>query len=69
VITAHFRGGADLKLNPVNTFLQVADGIICLAFHSGETAIFGNVAQQNFLVGYDLQKQTVSFKPTNCNGM
>jgi len=67
VITAHFRG-ADLKLQPSNTFLQVADGIICLAFRaSSDVYIYGNVAQTNFLVGYDLHKQTVSFKPTKCS--
>ncbi|XP_027356847.1 aspartic proteinase CDR1-like [Abrus precatorius] len=66
IITAHFRG-ADVKLNAINTFLQVDDEIVCLAFFSSpKLAIFGNVAQQNFLVGYDLQKKTVSFKPTDC---
>ncbi|KAL2326426.1 hypothetical protein Fmac_025484 [Flemingia macrophylla] len=66
VITAHFTG-ADVQLNPVNTFIQVADEIICLAFQASEDqAIFGNLAQQNLLVGYDLQKNTLSFKPTDC---
>lgn len=55
VITAHFKG-ADVKLNPINTFVQVADDVVCLAFSSSANtgAIFGNLAQQNFLVGYDL---------------
>ncbi|XP_027356830.1 aspartic proteinase CDR1-like [Abrus precatorius] len=66
IITAHFSG-ADVKLNAVNTFVQVEDGVVCLAFHSSRIgAIFGNLAQQNLLVGYDLQKKTVSFKPTDC---
>ncbi|KAK7314198.1 hypothetical protein VNO77_39411 [Canavalia gladiata] len=66
VITAHFSG-ADVQLNAINTFVEVADGILCFAFTSSENgAIFGNLAQQNLLVGYDLQKNTVSFKPTDC---
>ncbi|CAJ1932632.1 unnamed protein product [Sphenostylis stenocarpa] len=64
-ITAHFKD-ADVLLNATNTFVQVADGVICFAFRSSTTAIFGNVVQQNYLVGYDLEHQTVSFKPTDC---
>nr|KYP40846.1 Aspartic proteinase nepenthesin-1 [Cajanus cajan] len=66
-ITAHFSG-ADVKLNAINTFVEVADGIICFAFHPSDDigAIFGNLAQQNLLVGYDLQESTLSFKPTDC---
>nr|KYP40849.1 Aspartic proteinase nepenthesin-1 [Cajanus cajan] len=66
VITAHFNG-ADVKLNAINTFLQVADGVVCFAFMSSPIGpIFGNLAQQNFLVGYDLEKKMVSFKPMDC---
>ena len=66
VITAHFRG-ADVTLNAINTFVQVADDVVCFAFQPTETgAVFGNLAQQNLLVGYDLQKNTVSFKHTDC---
>jgi len=28
--------------------------------------IFGNIAQVNFEIGYDLQAKTVSFAPTDC---
>ncbi|KAK7283925.1 hypothetical protein RIF29_13674 [Crotalaria pallida] len=67
VITAHFSG-ADVRLNTLNTFLQVAEEVVCLAFVSVKFPyiIYGNLAQQNFLVGYDLQKFVVSFKPTDC---
>ncbi|KHN37650.1 Putative aspartic protease [Glycine soja] len=66
VITAHFRG-ADVTLNAINTFVQVADDVVCFALQPTETgAVFGNLAQQNLLVGYDLQKNTVSFKHTDC---
>ncbi|XP_061367820.1 aspartic proteinase CDR1-like [Gastrolobium bilobum] len=66
IITAHFRG-ANVQLNALNTFVPVADGVSCFAFASTQgDAIFGNLAQQNFLVGYDLQKSIVLFKPTDC---
>jgi hypothetical protein len=65
-ITAHFKG-ADVKLNLVNTFLRVSEEVLCFAFHSSESIyIYGNVAQLNFLVGYDTEANTVSFKPTDC---
>jgi hypothetical protein len=67
LITAHFQG-ADVELHSINTFVAVADGVVCFAFASSQSlSIFGNVAQQNFLVGYDINKKTVSFKPTDCS--
>jgi len=67
LITAHFKG-ADIKLHPISTFVSVADGIVCFAFTASPgVAIFGNLAQQNLLVGYDLKQKTVSFKPTDCS--
>ncbi|XP_059654298.1 aspartic proteinase CDR1-like [Cornus florida] len=66
IITAHFKG-ADVKLNPLNTFVRTSESGVCFAFAQSENvAIFGNLAQMNFLVGDDLQKKTVSFKPTSC---
>ncbi|XP_059459294.1 aspartic proteinase CDR1-like [Corylus avellana] len=68
-ITAHFKD-ADVKLNPVNTFLRVSEELICFAFLASERLyIFGNVAQLNFLVGYDTEANTVSFKPTDCTNL
>ncbi|KAL6981523.1 Aspartic endopeptidase [Sarracenia purpurea var. burkii] len=65
-IIAHFTG-ADVELSPLNTFVRTGPTVACLAFVPAENvAIFGNVAQINFLVGYDLVKRTVSFKPTDC---
>ncbi|KAJ4834480.1 hypothetical protein Tsubulata_005630 [Turnera subulata] len=66
VLTAHFRD-ADVQLHPVNTFLQVEDGIVCFAFAGSDSgSIIGNIAQANFLVGYDIEGKSVSFKPTDC---
>jgi hypothetical protein len=74
IITAHFRG-ADVKLNALNTFIPINHKVVCFAFSSFATLgafgnspliIYGNVAQQNFLVSFDIQKNIVSFKPTDC---
>ncbi|KAL5058492.1 hypothetical protein RYX36_030096 [Vicia faba] len=67
LITAHFEG-ADVVLHPISTFVQISDGIACFAFRSArDFPIFGNLAQQNLLVGYDLEAKKVSFKPTDCS--
>ncbi|CAN1157124.1 Aspartic proteinase CDR1 [Linum perenne] len=66
-VTVHFQG-ADLAMTSDNIFIHVSDKIMCLAFYANdELSIYGNVAQQNFLIGYDLQKHTISFKPTDCS--
>ncbi|XP_030502669.2 aspartic proteinase CDR1-like [Cannabis sativa] len=66
-ITAHFTG-ADVVLNPLNTFAKVEDDLFCFTMApSTDFAIFGNLAQMNFLVGYDIDGGTVSFKPTDCS--
>ncbi|CAJ1978114.1 unnamed protein product [Sphenostylis stenocarpa] len=66
VITAHFSG-ADVLLYSISTFIPVADGVVCFAFIPSQIgAVFGNLAQQNLLVGYDLKQNTVSFKNTDC---
>ncbi|KAL5550788.1 hypothetical protein UlMin_000964 [Ulmus minor] len=66
-ITAHFSG-ADVVLQPLNTFAKIEEDVICFTMVSADTnvAIFGNLAQMNFLVGYDLEAKTVSFKPADC---
>ncbi|XP_019465349.1 PREDICTED: aspartic proteinase CDR1-like, partial [Lupinus angustifolius] len=67
VIIAHFSG-TDIKWNALNTFVQVTEDAICFSFAptNQRVSIFGNLAHQNFLVGYDIQKKTLSFKPTDC---
>ncbi|THG20990.1 hypothetical protein TEA_029866 [Camellia sinensis var. sinensis] len=65
-ITVKFTG-ADLELPPSITFIQNGDGPVCLAFvPTNDTSIFGNLSQMNFLIGYDLVKSVISFKPTDC---
>nr|XP_043611737.1 aspartic proteinase CDR1-like [Erigeron canadensis] len=65
-VTMHFDG-ADVELGKDNIFVTVSKHIICLAFGpTTDLAIYGNLAQMNFFVGYDLQNKMVSFKPTDC---
>ncbi|TYH34354.1 hypothetical protein ES332_D13G122700v1 [Gossypium tomentosum] len=66
-ITVHFSG-ADVKLQPLNTFVLISETVACFTFSPlPNFAIYGNLAQMNFLVGYDTIKQTVSFKSTDCS--
>ena len=65
-ITVHFTG-ADVKLKPINTFARMDDDLVCFTMiPSDGLAIFGNIAQINFLVGYDLKAKKVSFLPADC---
>ncbi|XP_048502447.1 aspartic proteinase CDR1-like [Beta vulgaris subsp. vulgaris] len=63
----HFQG-ADVVLKALNTFRDVGDGVSCLAIvaNNDQPYIFGNIAQVNFEVGYDLQAKQVSFAPADC---
>ncbi|KAK7262740.1 hypothetical protein RJT34_30320 [Clitoria ternatea] len=66
VITANFKGG-DVKLQAVNAFTWVREDLVCFAMiSSGNVSVYGNMAQANFLIEYDLDASTVSFKPTDC---
>ena len=66
-MTAHFTS-ADVKLQPLNIFIQVQEDLVCFSMlPTQDLGIFGNLAQMNFLVGYDLKNNKVSFKPTDCS--
>ncbi|CAH2059361.1 unnamed protein product [Thlaspi arvense] len=67
VFTMHFSGGADLALDKYNMFVENGN-VYCLAIICGD-AIFGNRAQNNWLVGYDTSSQLVSFKSTDCSAL
>ncbi|WVZ03657.1 hypothetical protein V8G54_024463 [Vigna mungo] len=66
LVYAHFKGGGTVTLYNVNTFVKVRETTICLAFRSGSEAILGNLAQQDILIGYDTQRNTVTFLNTDC---
>ncbi|CAK9328535.1 unnamed protein product [Citrullus colocynthis] len=70
-VTMHFEG-ADVPLPQENVFVRVSDDVVCLAFSPGQDnhiMIYGNIAQNNFLVGYDINTMSVSFKPADCVAM
>ncbi|XP_010058581.2 aspartic proteinase CDR1 [Eucalyptus grandis] len=64
-VTFHFKG-ADVELSPENTFVPVADGIIQFWLAPGNQSIYGNLAQTNYLIGYDIQNMKLSFKHVDC---
>ncbi|KAJ8573488.1 hypothetical protein K7X08_009999 [Anisodus acutangulus] len=67
IITMHFKGG-DVKLGPLNTFVETSDNTMCFAFAASYgVPIYGNIAQMNFMVGYDLKKKRISFKAADCS--
>lgn len=60
--------GADVVLKAPNTFLDLGN-VTCLTIipkKGGNIMTFGNFAQFNFEVGYDLQAKVVSFAPRDC---
>ncbi|CAL1377431.1 unnamed protein product [Linum trigynum] len=63
----HFKG-ADLELPAENYMIADSSvGLVCLAMGSSSgMSIFGNIQQQNFMVLYDLAKESLSFTPTQC---
>jgi len=70
-ITYHFEG-ANLLLTPIQTFVSPTPqtkGVSCLAINNGTDSnggVYGNFAQSNYLIGFDLDRQVVSFKPMDC---
>ncbi|KAK5813787.1 hypothetical protein GOBAR_AA24757 [Gossypium barbadense] len=53
---------------PLNTFVLVSHTTRCFSFAPVEDfAIYGNLAQMNFMIVYDTEKQMLSFMPTDCS--
>ncbi|KAK8945584.1 Aspartic proteinase CDR1 [Platanthera guangdongensis] len=73
-IIFHFAEDADVVLKPLNAFVMTDDATLCLAIVSnrdlggggGDISIFGNIAQQNYEIGYDLGAMRLTFSPANC---
>lgn len=67
ILTVHFEG-ADVQLTPIQTFIPPKDGVFCFAMAGMEddVGIYGNFAQSNFLIGFDMETRMVSFKPADC---
>uniref|UniRef100_A0A7N0V7E8 Peptidase A1 domain-containing protein n=1 Tax=Kalanchoe fedtschenkoi TaxID=63787 RepID=A0A7N0V7E8_KALFE len=65
-IVANFKGG-NVPLKRFNAFVTLGP-VTCLAFGVSESFIaYGSLVQQNFLVGFDQNARTVSFKPFQCS--
>lgn len=66
-VTFHFKG-ADVRLNSSNSFVPIGDDIICFAVQATpvQPNIYGNLAQTNYLIGYDIQNMKLSFKRVDC---
>ena len=62
--------GGDLTLSVINTFINAGNGLVCMSIKptpgNMRFSIFGNLAQMNFQVEYDLQGKKVSFAPADC---
>ncbi|KAL8114511.1 putative aspartic protease At2g35615 [Apium graveolens] len=66
-MTFHFTG-ADVILNTINIFRNVGNGLSCLSMIPSDDGIdiYGNRAQINFQIEYDLGANKVSFAPADC---
>ncbi|XP_042465648.1 aspartic proteinase CDR1-like [Zingiber officinale] len=68
-ITFKFAGEASVRLSPKTMFMDevsFAGQMVCLAVADSNTPVFGNTAQQNLHVGYDLDIPAVSFASADC---
>nr|GMC55991.1 aspartic proteinase CDR1-like [Ipomoea batatas] len=68
-IVAHFAGG-DVELSPRGLFEEVEEGISCLTIVPNNMmglSIFGCQSQVDYLVGFDLDFNAVTFKPADCS--
>lgn len=65
MVKVHFLGGS-LELGPRNLFIKVSEDVACFGFvpqhHS--LSVYGSIAQADFLVGYDIKNNVLSFKRT-----
>ncbi|KAI6696115.1 hypothetical protein NL676_016234 [Syzygium grande] len=68
LLTAHFDGDANVELKQASTFIEAKDGIFCFTVTPIDDpgGIVGNFAQTDYLIGFDIDGSTVSFKPTDC---
>ncbi|XP_062006350.1 aspartic proteinase CDR1-like [Rosa rugosa] len=73
-MAVHFDDGGKLQLTAEHIFRDEEKKLVCLGlmnsskqgFSSDDIGVLGNNVQENFLIGFDLDKKWVSFKPTNC---
>ncbi|KAJ4778088.1 hypothetical protein LUZ62_062345 [Rhynchospora pubera] len=60
-------GTATITLKPYNAFLMINNHVRCLAMKPNDNfSILGNIAQQNFHIGFDLASWKISFAAADC---
>ncbi|RZC19334.1 Aspartic proteinase CDR1 [Glycine soja] len=66
ILTFHFEG-ASVQLMSTQTFFMIEEGLFCFGMDgvSAEPYAFGNFVQSNILIGFDLDRKTISFMPTD----
>ncbi|KAI4312588.1 hypothetical protein MLD38_037393 [Melastoma candidum] len=65
-ITVHFTD-ADVVLNWYNAFFQFKEDITCFSFlPTDDQPIYGNLAQMDFRISYDLTLNNLNFEPFDC---
>ncbi|GFZ15545.1 eukaryotic aspartyl protease family protein [Actinidia rufa] len=64
-VVFHFTG-ADVMLKTLNLFRNLSYGTCLAMLPDDELNIYGNWAQMNFQVEYDLGRKQVSFAPADC---
>ncbi|KAK6162764.1 hypothetical protein DH2020_002605 [Rehmannia glutinosa] len=69
-ITFHFEF-AEVYLKQENMFIRTSEDSLCFAAKPAgkHRAVLGYLAQVNFLVGFDLERRVVFFKPTDCGSL
>ncbi|PKA64698.1 Aspartic proteinase CDR1 [Apostasia shenzhenica] len=71
-IAFRFAGNASIVLPKDNLFAAVDEKTVCsVIVYRGDMGvnIFGNLAQQNFHIGYDLAAMKLTFAPANCTDL
>ncbi|CAL9003615.1 unnamed protein product [Prunus brigantina] len=68
ILTIHFQGDADVRLLPKQTFIPPREEVFCFAMQNvtSDGGVYGNFAQSDFFISYDLESSVVFFKPTDC---
>ncbi|KAM3197178.1 hypothetical protein ACQJBY_072695 [Aegilops geniculata] len=70
-VTLGFSGGAAITLPARNAFVEARKGTVCLAMSAvtddgPAVATIGSIAQQDFHVGFDLDKRAITFAAADC---
>ncbi|KAJ9542596.1 hypothetical protein OSB04_029102 [Centaurea solstitialis] len=71
-IVFHFEGTADWEMSGENYMYedrsdQPQSCFAIIGYSDDKTSVLGNMQQQNMMVVYDLDRNSLSFKPANCN--